>query len=233
MATPVNPLSTSTSLIHNVWLLNCALCSSSSFRPPQSDTTYPLFFSQNLIPSFSIPPFTGMQRLCIPHPQEGNPLCHTGFKVHSVRPYPPRNVSLPSTVAPCMFVGVHYSSTRLPPLLSTTLVSCHLSCRKTFQFASCSQVFNNCTYSKPPFNLLVNPRGGSRPPYMDFFLPICRCYDIHSYETPCIGGGDDILCQVFSSGHPFSDVIVSGRHSGTVFCFVWWWTLRRLSILYV
>ena len=56
-----------------------------------------------------------------------------------------------------------------PRLLSTTIVSCPLSYRKKFQFASCPQVFDNSTYSKPRFNLLVDPRGMSRPPDMDFF----------------------------------------------------------------
>ena len=116
-------LGTSTSLIYNVWPLNCALCSSSSIRPPQSDSTPSLLLSQNLIPSFSIPTFTSMQRLCTPHPQKAIRFATPGSRF--IPSIPTSQCTITQHRSPlhvCWCAPLVYS----PRLLSTTVVSCPL-----------------------------------------------------------------------------------------------------------
>ena len=145
------------------------------------------------------------------NPPKGNSLCHTGLK-GPFRPYTPRNVPLPSTVAPCVFVGVQPSS----------IVNNHsvlvLPLVKILVFVSS---LNFSVIAHIQIHLLTfqsSPRGRSRPPYMDFFLLICRRHESISYETPH-------LLVMISYASPSPLLICysfSGRHFGTVLCFVWW-----------
>jgi len=183
----VDPFSTSTSLIFNAWPLNCVLCSASSLGVSIGQYTPSLPLSQHLIPSFNMPTLTTMQRHCTSQPPKRQfALPHRAQG--PFRPYPPRNVPPLSTVAlACL-------SASNPRLLSTTILSYPCpSCRKN---SSPRLVPNSSIIAHIQRHLLTfqsSSRGRSRPPYMDFFLPICRCHESISYETPRFGG-DDILC---------------------------------------
>lgn len=154
----------------------------------QSDSTHPLFLFRNILFLHSICPRLQpcnviahrnppKRQFALPHRAQG-----------PFRPYPPRNVPPLSTVAlACL-------SASNPRLLSTTILSYPCpSCRKN---SSPRLVPNSSIIAHIQRHLLTfqsSSRGRSRPPYMDFFLPICRCHESISYETPRFGG-DDILC---------------------------------------
>lgn len=146
-----DPISTSTSLIFNAWPLNCVLCSASSFGLSFGQYTPSLPLSQHLILSFNMPTLTNMQRHCtsqtpkrqftLPHRAQG-----------PFRPYTPRNVPLPSTVAPCVFVGVRPSST----VNNHSVLSLVLPVVKILVLVSSRpQTFDHCTYSKAHFNFPI------------------------------------------------------------------------------
>jgi len=132
----------------------------------QSDSTHPLFLFHNILFFHSIcSRLQACNVLAHRNPPKGNSLCHTGLK-GPFRLYTPRNVPLPSTVAPCVFVGVQPSST-----VNLVLVS-------SLNFSVIAHIQIHL------LNLQSSPRGRSRPPYMDFFLLICRRHESISYETP-------------------------------------------------